>query len=235
MLLAALAGVPAGYLLGGRLRNVGRLRLDHLWLLWIAAAALVASRLLESRIGVGRNPAPLATGLLAAFVLVNTIRPARWLRIGMAAIALGWALNGAVILANGGMPVAAAVLEHHPSRLERLLDLHGSEHTVLSPSTRLRPLADILPVPCLHRLWRNDHRIRCGGLSLGDVLLAVGIAMILAHAMTDRSGSDGEQLLDCRPRGDPEVVPPFEELNGDVIGRREAAKCPGDELGGRLG
>ena len=183
-LLATLVGVPVGYVLGGRLRNVGRLRLDHLWLLWAAAAVMVAQRLLELHSRVERDQAMLAIGLVAAFVLVNTVKQSRWLRIGMAAIALGWALNGVVIIANDGMPVSAAVLEHQPSPIERLLDLHGSEHAVLSPSTRLRPLADILPVPCLHRLWRNDHRLRCGGLSLGDALLGAGIAVIVAHAMT---------------------------------------------------
>jgi hypothetical protein len=183
-LLATLVGVPAGYLLGGRLRNVGRLRLDHLWLLWAAGAAMVAPRLLESHLLVERSSALLSTGLVAAFLLLNAVRRSRWLRIGMAAVALGWALNGMVIIANDGMPVSAAVLEHQPSHIERLLDLHGAEHAVLSPSTRLRPLADVLPVPCLHRLWRDDHRLRCGGLSLGDTLLAMGVAVIEAHAMT---------------------------------------------------
>jgi hypothetical protein len=42
------------------------------------------------------------------------------------------------------------------------LDVHRFEHTVLAPSTELRWLADIIPIPCLPGRGGSDPRpVRC--------------------------------------------------------------------------
>jgi hypothetical protein len=183
LLVAAAIGIPVGYLLGGHLRYLLGLRLRWLWLPWIA----VYVSLLPWLPGVPHALEPallLAAGaLVSAFFAINIGGCRGWLRVGIAVVALGWGLNGAVIVANGGMPVDAVILAHTPTHLDRTLDLHRFEHTVLSPSTRLRWLADIIPWPCLHRLWRNDHREVCGGVSVGDLLLVGGLATSLTAAM----------------------------------------------------
>lgn len=183
LVVAAAIGIPAGYLLGGRLRNLLGLRLRALWLPW-AAVALSLSPQLPGVPHVLEPALLLATGVLVSAFFVVNIRGRRgWLRMGIAVMAVGWGLNGAVMAVNGGMPVPASVLEQPPTHLDRALDLHRFEHTVLSPSTRLRWLADVIPVPCLPRVWRDDHRTRCGGVSVGDLLLVGGLATSLAAAM----------------------------------------------------
>ena len=158
----------------------------------------------------------LATGaLISAFFAANIRGHHGWLRMGIAVMAVGWGLNGAVIFANGGMPVPQSVLDHPPTHLDRALDLHRFEHSVLSPSTRLRWLADVVPVPCLPRVWRDDHRTSCGGVSAGDLLLVGGLAISLSAAMLR-----GPRRMLWRAR---HSAPSEEAAMGDPGGKRAGA------------
>ena len=79
---------------------------------------------------------------------------------GLAVVAVGIALNGAVITVNHGMPIrapkaaVAATTKHHAER----------------PSDKLTPLGDIILVPALRQ-----------SLSFGDLIMLVGLVDVLFH------------------------------------------------------
>ena len=92
-------------------------------------------------------------------------------RLGTLLVGIGWALNCAVIAANGAMPVSATALEH--AGRDRVLEEEGIvKHELISDDTRLRLLGDVIPIP------------QPGGvvLSIGDVVFLVGIAVFVAQA-----------------------------------------------------
>ena len=76
------------------------------------------------------------------------------------------------------------------------LDVNRSEHTVLAPSTELRWLADIIPIPCLPGRGGSDPG-RCGAVSVRDLLLIGGVAMVEAAAMV--TGSRRRRTLPSSP------------------------------------
>ena len=180
-LLAVAAGLGVGLLAGGRLEHLGSrtLRLGPLLLGGLAA------QLLSSQAAGGRSTVLLVASytLLLAFAAANVVVVGMWLVAG------GIALNLAVIAANGGMPVresalrAAGVLE--PGTTVALDS--ASKHHLERPSDRLVVLGDIIPAKPLREV-----------VSFGDVVMAVGVADVVAHLLRPRAGGR------TRPQGDPD-------------------------------
>jgi hypothetical protein len=162
--VAIVLGGVVGLATGGRLGNLGEHRLKA----WPLLLAGIVVQLLSDRASGDAGPALLVASyaLLLAFTLAN-IR-----LFGMALVAVGLALNLLVIAVNGAMPVRPqAVIDagivddgRELSRI-RLKSKHHFER----PSDRLMPLADIIPVKPLREV-----------LSVGDVLMSLGIAAVLA-------------------------------------------------------
>lgn len=114
-----------------------------------------------------------------AWLLMNRSLP------GIILVAIGLALNAAVMAANGGMPVdpeAIVAIGQHPSEL-----VHG-KHVLLDASTRLAWLADIWPIPMIRSI-----------ISLGDVVLAAGLVP-LTHALMTAHRRDGLRNPDTSDR-----------------------------------
>ncbi len=106
----------------------------------------------------------LATNVLvAAFLAIN-----RWLP-GMVLAAVGTVLNVVVIAANGAMPVSLRAAEVAGIRSTEM----GIKHEILDADTVLPWLGDVIPVPGLDAL-----------ISVGDVVLAMGIAWLVYRRMT---------------------------------------------------
>lgn len=105
--------------------------------------------------------------LVAAFLALNQRQP------GMALAAIGMSLNVLVIAANGAMPVSSSAAGEAGLELREL----GVKHEILNESTRLPWLADVIPVPGLSML-----------ISVGDIVLAVGIAWFVYRRMTAPRG-----------------------------------------------
>jgi hypothetical protein len=183
--LASVLGVTVGYLLGGRASGLAELGLRALWLVWVALACSLLAYLPGTH---ALKPAFVGAtfALVCGFFLVNASAQRGWVKVGLVIVAVGWMLNGAAIVANGGMPVPRSVLELPASGLDHALDVHRFEHTVLAPSTKLRWLADVIPTPCLTGSSSN-HRGQCGAVSVGDLLLIGGVAMVEAAAMATGS------------------------------------------------
>ena len=112
----------------------------------------------------------LATNLaVAIFLFVNRHLP------GMLFAAAGMLLNVIVITANGGMPVS----EHAAEIAQMPLTEVGIKHELLTDQTRLPWIADVIPVPVIHRV-----------ISAGDIFLMSGIAFLVYGRATAAKRSE---------------------------------------------
>lgn len=161
----------AALLQGGSLRRLATTQFHYPWLVF---AGLVV------HVGVQLSTPPLAEGVALWLLLVGTSAVAIFLLMnlrygGLAFAAVGLLLNVAVIAANGAMPVseeAAAAAGVPISREEA-----GIRHEVLDAESQLPLLADAIPVAPMNTV-----------LSLGDVLLALGLALFVYRAASKPKG-----------------------------------------------
>ncbi|MDA2978173.1 MAG: DUF5317 domain-containing protein [Actinomycetota bacterium] len=162
MLLVLVLSVAVGFLRGGRLRNLTEIRVTSWWLLPLAFLTLTASSFTPA----GQDDLAVALVLVSYLPLLLFV----WLNRDLTGIwigGLGVLMNFTVIALNGGMPVLLAAAEIAGHDGELMLD---AKHVLLDQSTRLPFLADVLPLP-------NTV------LSLGDVMLAIGVGAFLEDQM----------------------------------------------------
>jgi len=126
---------------------------------------------------VGSRPAATTLALIshtAVFVFAgaNAKRP------GMALLALGALMNFVVVGANGAMPVSLDAMARAGigSPAVGLPDL-GGLHEIMTPATRLRFLADVIPIRAAR------HVVSPGDLTLwaGLVLAVQGLMVARGH------------------------------------------------------
>jgi len=167
-LIAAVVAAAIGLLRGGSLESLAATPFRWLVLLW-------AGLLVQLGFDIWDPPWLDSTGglmivlltnlLVAAFLAANSRLP------GMILATIGMTLNVVVIALNGAMPVSLRAARVAEVDIEQL----GIKHEVLDPSTRLPWLADVIPVPGLAIL-----------ISVGDVVLAAGIAWLVYSRTTGR-------------------------------------------------
>jgi hypothetical protein len=159
---------------GGRLRNIAATELRHPSILAAAVGIQLALEVLHPTRGTAGH---LASALLVvSYVFLLLFCAANFRLRGLAVVAVGIALNGAVITVNHGMPIRApqaaveATTKHHAER----------------PSDRLTFLGDIILVPALRQ-----------SLSFGDLIMMVGLVDVLfwcsRNPATRRRASTGTQ------------------------------------------
>jgi uncharacterized protein DUF5317 len=170
ILYALVIGLAIGLLIGGRLERLGELQVRWPWL---AVAGLVVQVALFWR-GVGNVLGPLAPIIYVAStaaVFVFVLRNARL--AGFPIIALGAASNLLAIVANGGYMPAS------PDALRQLGEpaVKGYSNSVELADPVLWPLTDIFVLP----RWLPFANV----FSIGDVLIAVGVAVAIAWTMRD--------------------------------------------------
>jgi hypothetical protein len=168
ILYAIPVGILAGYVMGGRLERLSTLRFR-----WggLAVAGLIAQVILFAG-PVATVVGDLGPPIYAASTAAVLIAVLRNIRIpGMALVALGAASNLLAIVANGGVMPASpeAVSAIDPLATE------GFSNSVVMADPALRPLTDIFALPA----WLPFANV----FSIGDVLLAVGIAVVIALGM----------------------------------------------------
>lgn len=200
-LVLLVAGVVGGLARGGRLDNVTGVRFRLPWLVFLGLAIQVGAEAAAAawpgfqRGATGPVILMISYALVFGFVALNRRFP------GTILIGLGLALNLAVILANGAMPVSLwAVRAAHFHTAPHLQN--AVKHRVMGPHTRLGFLGDIIPVPPL------------GIVSPGDVVLAVGVFILVYRLVAPPGGSrpggapaTGEGGAGHRPHGPPEPPP----------------------------
>jgi hypothetical protein len=154
-------------LAGGSLQEVLETRLRGTWALFLAFGTQLALDIFRTGGGAAGH------GLLvASYLLLLGFCAANIGLRGMSVVAIGIALNAAVITVNGGMPIrtargeVATTVKHH---LER-------------PSDRLMPLADIIVVPPIRQ-----------ALSFGDLIMIVGLIDVLVHRSRTTAGRKGRR------------------------------------------
>ncbi len=157
---------------GGRLRNLSDIRLRMWWLLILGFGMQTVTSFFPQESDWAK-PTGITLILLSyvpllIMVIVNRDRPGMWLT------GLGILMNFSVIAANGGMPVlegAAIVAGGFPESV----DIAGNyKHLVLDESTHLAFLADVIPLRFI-----GQGQV----ISLGDVMLAVGLGQFLEHEL----------------------------------------------------
>jgi hypothetical protein len=166
-------GVAVGYLSGGRLSGFRGLRIRALWLVWLAAALQFAQysvepvrAFAEDTVGV-----PMLVPVFAVVLVwlgVNLPGWPRAIRLAGLAIALGAALNGAAIAANGRMPYDQGAV----AGLGLRAGIETPKNEPAEAGTRLAFLGDTIGIPVLRKV-----------ASPGDVLIAFGAAALVVLAM----------------------------------------------------
>jgi hypothetical protein len=180
--LALVAGAVIGLARGGRLRFLSRHRLRAWWLVVVGFGLQLAA----DRFDIGAwGTVVVVTGAVAllAFAALNPNL------VGIGVVAFGVAANALVIGLDGGMPVrpAAVVAAHVASPEEEPVISYGFRHHRERPRDKLRPLADIIPIPLFKEV-----------VSVGDLILAVGVTATVAglfrpvpgHAVGSAANSD---------------------------------------------
>lgn len=182
MALVLVISIAVGFIRGGKLRNLTEIRVTMWWLLPLGFLILAGSNLVHT------NNKELGVALilgsylpLLLFVWLNRDLTGIWIA------GMGILMNFTVISLNGGMPVLAEAAQIAGSGGNLVLD---AKHVLLTESTRLPFLADIIPLPG-------------AVLSLGDVFLVIGVGAFLedqmrqpltlfAHRVTGVPGSASE-------------------------------------------
>jgi Family of unknown function (DUF5317) len=143
---------------GGRLRNIAATELRYPGILAVAVGIQLALEVVHPTRGTAGH---LASALLVvSYVFLLLFCAANFRLRGLAVVAVGIALNGAVISLDRGMPIRApraaveTTVKHHAER----------------PSDKLEPLGDIILVPALRQ-----------SLSFGDLIMMVGLVDVLFH------------------------------------------------------
>jgi MFS family permease len=203
LLIAGFFGIVGGLLAGGRLGNLLSVRLRYGALILVALLLRVATQwLLDAGVGlVDQLRVPLfalSFGLLMGALWLNRSQP------GLLLAMVGIGSNAVAILANGGyMPVFLPAVE--VVGLGQA-DLSPTFHVLLPAELGLEfllaagPLGDVLPmaIPFLTNV-----------VSLGDILLAAGIAWFLFTAIA-RGTSDPDtgvvSLWRTQPRTERRII-----------------------------
>jgi hypothetical protein len=172
-------GLGAGALARGRLANLREVLLRVLPL-------LMASRLvgmLPLFVGLPRGPRQGAQLLsllgVLAFLGINLVAARGGVRAGFVTLLAGWALNFVVIAANGGMPLSLWAWSHSGQRGAPTPGEGGFFKIVLAePGTALRFLGDVVPIRAIDQV-----------VSVGDLVLMAGIAVVIAAGMRARAAA----------------------------------------------
>lgn len=173
LLPAVVVGVLVGYALGGRLSRVADVRLRTPWLFYVAIGLQLAA--FPSLLVPLQAPERLATALsLASYgaLLVVFLRNVRL--AGMPIAGAGMVLNLTAIIANGG---------HMPALPRAMRDAGLSysgvyNNSVAESSPRLAWLVDRWAAPS----WMPFANV----FSVGDVLIAAGVLVLVCGAMGAR-------------------------------------------------
>jgi hypothetical protein len=177
-------GLLLGFSARGTLKGLKELQLRVVWVLFVSLVIALIP-LFGDAINRHRRPLQLVAfaGVLV-FLVVNIATAGGEVRGALLVVTLGWALNFAVIAANGGMPLSRWAYTASNQSGAITVGKGGFYRIVLGgPHTKLYRLGDVIPV--------KPYRVV---VSIGDLLMIFGIALVIAAAMrTVRRGAPVEQ------------------------------------------
>jgi hypothetical protein len=191
---ALFLAVAAGYLFGGRLRNLEALSL-RLWPLALAGLALQFLPLPRSAVHtLGFVVLMVSFAALIAFAALNR-------RVsGMSLVIVGLLLNCLVIGINRGMPVtrSALIRSGQSALLHYLVEHGGAKHHLSGGKDDLVFIADSIAIP------RPIGQV----VSVGDLLVYAGIIWIIAAAMRRDSPEREMAQLQGKAKNQPQGPSP---------------------------
>jgi len=171
-LVLLVLAIGVGLALGGSLREFEHLRI-HRWGLALIAVAMQAPALAIAGVPasvIGPVMLALSYALLVAFLFAN-----RWIP-GATVMSIGLVLNLTAVVLNGGMPVQATAIERSGGDPAVLAQTQDDKHHLMDDSDVLTPLADVIWLPAPATIV----------ISIGDVLLYLGIAYSIVQIMRGR-------------------------------------------------
>lgn len=177
MLLLLASMIVLGFLLGfvggGSIRGLKEIHFRMAWILFVSLLVAVLP-LMSDSINAHRRIIQLISfaGVLI-FLVVNILTSRGELRSALGVILFGWALNFIVIAANGGMPLSRWAYATS-GQTSRITQGSGGFYRIVvaGPKTTLLRLGDVIPI-------RPYHEV----LSIGDIFLLLGAALVLAAGM----------------------------------------------------
>jgi hypothetical protein len=177
--VALTAGLLAGYAFGGRLRNLENLCLRWPWLVIVA---LSVQLVIFSPLGRPLGESAIVALHLASYTLLIAFAAVNHRDVGVLIAGVGIVLNAAVIAANGGyMPASARALQF----AGRLTGAEPHNNSALAgKAVRFLFLGDVMAIPGWVPVVANVF-------SIGDVLIAAGVAVMLAAAMRGPANTRG--------------------------------------------
>jgi hypothetical protein len=186
LLLATMIGlgIVAGLLTRGNFKGLTVLRFRLAPVLFVSLVIALLPFYVSSLESSRRAFQLLAFAGVLIFLIANILSTRGGVRAGFLVLGLGWALNFIVIASNGGMPLSlwayaksgqTEVPHFGSGGFYRVVEAH--------PGTVLRPLGDVIPV-----------RVFTQVLSIGDVLLLIGAAIVIAAGMHLRAASERESV-----------------------------------------
>lgn len=177
------AAVLLGIILRGRIAALTQLRLVWIPVLYVALVLGLAPLFVKASRTTSRTMVTVAYAILAIFLVRNVFQQRAWLRVMLCVILLGWSLNASTIVANGGMPLSLwAYNKSGQTDVPREGQGGFFKITIAGPSSRLRMLGDVIPVSPIGQV-----------VSIGDLILAIGIAGIVIASM--RQGRESDRTL----------------------------------------
>jgi hypothetical protein len=185
LLFAVPVGFIVGYFRGGRLANLGDVRIRY----WYVAFVALFIQLPIFSDAFSDNAWLVRYGTvlyIISFIMLFFTLLSNWRLFGLPALTLGAALNFIAIIANGGhMPVVG---EHIEATMGTTAAAEVSSGQVLSnvaiagEHTRLLFLGDVIPMPSFMPF--------ANVFSIGDILIALGTVLIIVSAMSgQRTGT----------------------------------------------
>jgi hypothetical protein len=165
-------------------RGIGNVRIRHEGLL---AGLLLVSLAIPAVAGARLGQVPVWSLWIAsmALLLVLAIFNSRNAR-GFAVLSAGVAFNLIAIALNHRMPVSLiSVMAVDATAGARAILAGDAFHRMSTAATRLLLLGDVIPLPGMRGLR--------GVLSMGDVLMLVGIAIVIVSADPERTPVPAEK------------------------------------------
>lgn len=184
LLYAIVAGLLVGSVAGGRIATLASLRIRWMWLAigGLAFQLALFSPTVAERVG-DLGPAFYVGSTLVVFAVLlrNLDLP------GLPVVAVGAALNLLAIVANGGYMPSDPGAWQTLSGVAALPTHDFTNSALMGPGTALPWLGDIFVLPRPIPL--------ANVFSIGDVLIAVGIAWCVARSMRQPEASDWRRAL----------------------------------------
>lgn len=177
-------GLVIGFLARGSFKGLKDIQLRMVWVLFASLVIALLPLFSDSINKHRRGLLLIANAGVLLFLVVNILTSRGETRAGFLAITLGWALNFIVITANGAMPLSRWAYAAS-GQTARITEGSGGFYRIVvgGPKTTLFWLGDVIPI----RPFRQV-------VSIGDIVLFLGIALVIAAAMrTVRRGSHTEQ------------------------------------------